>query len=175
MARAPLHDTGTEGFGVEMTIATDRITERPMPTEIAQAENTIQAPPDAVWRALTTPESLRQFYFGSEISADWRVGGSIRFRGEWKGKTYEDHGTIQLFDPPGRLAYTHFSPLSGKEDRPENYNLVTFALRPVAGGTAVRLTQSVHDGAEPPTEQARAEFTKNWAMLLEGLKRTVEA
>ena len=145
-----------------------------MPTEVARAEIVVDAKPEAVWRALTTPATLKQFFFGSDVSADWRAGGEIRFRGEWQGRAYEDKGTIEVFEPPRRLVYTHFSPLSGAPDRPENYHVVTYALRPAPGGTAVVLTQARHDDAAPPSAEARAEFAKNWTMVLESLKRVVE-
>ena len=147
-----------------------------MPTEVARAETTVDAPPEQVWSALTTPATLKRFFFGSDVSAEWRVGGPIRFRGEWQGRSYEDKGTIQVFEPPKRLAYSHFSPMSGAEDRPVNYHLVTYTLRTApGGGTTVLLTQERHDDAPPPTAQARAEFAKNWAMVLDGLKRVVES
>jgi hypothetical protein len=61
---------------------------------------------------------------------------------------YEDKGAIQTSDPLRRLAFTHFSPLAGLPDRPENYHTVTFELAPVKGGTEVALTQANLLGGE---------------------------
>jgi len=106
-----------------------------------------------------------------ERLAGWQ---SDQFRGSWKGKLYEDKGTIQTFDREMRLAYTHWSPLSGMEDKPENYHVVSFDLRPVNGGTEVVLTQTNQNDSEPLTPENRREYAKNWTMVLEGLKKTVE-
>jgi uncharacterized protein YndB with AHSA1/START domain len=145
-----------------------------MAVQASQVRTTVKATPSAVWKALTTPSSLKQFFFGSDISTDWQVGSPIRFKGNWKGKPYEDKGNIQTFDREKRLAFTHWSPLSGMEDRPENYHVVSFDLRPANGNTEVVLTQTNQNDAEPLTPENRQEYAKNWTMVLEGLKKAVE-
>lgn len=145
-----------------------------MAVQASQVRTTINAPPTAVWKALTNASSLKQFFFGSDIVTDWRIGSPIRFRGDWKGKPYEDKGTIQSFDVDRRLAFTHWSPLSKLEDKPENYHIVSFDLRPVNGGTEVVLTQTNQSDSEPLTPEIRKEYEKNWTMLLDGLKKVVE-
>jgi uncharacterized protein YndB with AHSA1/START domain len=146
-----------------------------MAVQASQVRTTVKAPPSAVWKALTTPSTLKQFFFGSDVSTDWRVGSPISFSGNWKGKPYEDKGNIQTFDRDKRLAFTHWSPLSGMEDTPENYHVVSFDLRPANGGTEVVLTQTNQNDAEPITPENRQEYAKNWRMVLEGLKKAVEA
>ncbi|HEY3113794.1 MAG TPA: SRPBCC family protein [Gemmatimonadaceae bacterium] len=146
-----------------------------MTVQASQVRTTVKTPPSAVWKALTTTSALKQFFFGSDISTDWRVGSPIYFRGNWKGKPYEDKGSIQTFEPEKRLAFTHWSPLSGMEDRPENYHVVTFELRPTDGGTEVVLTQTNQNDAEPLTPENRQEYAKNWTMVLDGLKKAVES
>jgi len=145
-----------------------------MAVQASQVKTTVNAPPSAVWKALTNASSLKQFFFGSDIVTDWRIGSPIRFRGDWKGKPYEDKGMIQSFDVDHRLAFTHWSPLSKLEDKPENYHLVSFDLRPFNSGTEVVLTQINQSDNEPLTPEMRQEYDKNWSMLLEGLKKTVE-
>ena len=61
------------------------------------------------------------------------------------------------------------------EDRPENYHIVTFDLRPTDGGTEVMLTQTNQNDAEPLTPENRQEYAKNWTMVLDGLKKAVES
>src|SRR6476469_11161343 len=145
-----------------------------MAVQASQVRTTVNAPPSAVWKALTTLSTLKQFFFGSDISTDWRIGSPISFRGSWKGKPYEDKGSVQTFDRDRRLAFTHWSPLSGMEDKPENYHVVSFDLRPVNGGTEVVLTQTNQNDAEPLTPENRKEYEKNWTMVLDGLKKAVE-
>jgi uncharacterized protein YndB with AHSA1/START domain len=145
-----------------------------MAIQASQVRTTVNALPTAVWKALTNARTLKQFFFGSDISTDWNVGSPIRFRGEWKGKPYEDKGNIQVFDVGKQLAFTHWSPLSGMEDRPENYHVVTFDLSPTSLGTEVVLTQTNQNDAEPLTPENRKEYAKNWMMVLDGLKKVVE-
>ena len=146
-----------------------------MAVQASQVRTTVKAPPSAVWKALTTVSTLKQFFFGSDISTDYRVGSPIYFRGNWKGKPYEDKGRIQTFEPEKRLAFTHWSPLSGMEDRQENYHIVSFDLRPTDGGTEVMLIQTNQNDAEPLTPENRQEYAKNWTMVLDGLKKAVES
>ena len=103
--------------------------------------------------------------------AGWQ---SDQIQGELEGKPYEDKGNIQTFDRDKRLAFTHWSPLSGMEDTPENYHVVSFDLRPANGGTEVVLTQTNQNDAEPLTPENRQEYAKNWTMVLEGLKKAAE-
>ena len=57
---------------------------------IAIATITINASTSKVWDALTKPELIKQYLFGTEVATDWQVGSPIRYRGVWEGKTYED-------------------------------------------------------------------------------------
>lgn len=146
-----------------------------MAVQASQVRTTVKAPPSAIWKALTTPNTLKQFFFGSDVATDWRVGSPISFSGNFKGKSYQDKGNIQTFDRDRRLAFTHWSALSGMEDRPENYHVVSFDLEPANGGTEVVLTQTNQNDAEPITPESRQEYAKNWTMVLEGLKKVVES
>jgi uncharacterized protein YndB with AHSA1/START domain len=37
-----------------------------------------------VWDALTKPELVKIWQYGSDILTDWKVGSEIRFRVEWE-------------------------------------------------------------------------------------------
>ncbi len=61
------------------------------------------------------------------VETTWEVGAPITWSGEYEGKAYEDHGTVLAGDVRAQvLSTTHFSPLTGKEDVPENYHTVTY-------------------------------------------------
>ncbi|HVU50246.1 MAG TPA: SRPBCC domain-containing protein [Polyangia bacterium] len=136
----------------------------------AEAWTVIEASAAEVWRALVTPEIIKRYMFGATVVADWRVGGSIVWRGDWKGKPYEDKGEIVRFDPERQLRYTHWSPLSGTPDTPENRHTVTVDLEAEGARTRVSLSQ---DGNRTAEERAHSET--NWKKMLEELKRTVES
>ena len=95
---------------------------------VATSTILIDAPTSQVWSVITDPESIQEFMFGTTVVTDWTVGSPINWRGEWKGKAYEDKGVILAVEPGKRLVHTHFSPLSGQADVPENYHTLTWTL-----------------------------------------------
>jgi len=129
---------------------------------------TIDAPKAAVWDALTRPEKVKQYMHGTEMSTDWKEGSSIRWKGEWKGKAYEDKGQVLEVQPQRRLSYTHWSPMGGSEDKPENYHTVTYELAGEDGKTTLTLRQDNN----PTQEEADQMAENNWGPVLEGLKET---
>jgi uncharacterized protein YndB with AHSA1/START domain len=136
---------------------------------IARSATVIEAPASKVWQALVTPSAIKQYMFGTNVSSEWKEGSPIVWKGEWQGKQYEDKGVIRQFTPEKALQYTHFSPMAGLPDKPENYHTVSIQLAPEGNGTRVSLTQDNNS-----TEQERAHSEKNWEMMLEGLKKFVE-
>jgi uncharacterized protein YndB with AHSA1/START domain len=56
----------------------------------ASGSITIGAPIDEVWKAITTPELIKQWFFGVDTESDWKPGGHLIHRGEWQGKPYVD-------------------------------------------------------------------------------------
>ena len=128
-----------------------------------------------MWEALLAPAKLKRFFYGAEVLTDWKVGSPIVMKGEFKGKPYEDTGKILAVEPERRLSFSHFSPLTGEADAPENYHVVTFVLEPLKGGTEVTLTQANLTGGVRSGDLAhRAEYEKNWRTVLEGLATVVE-
>lgn len=107
--------------------------------------------------------------FGADVRSDWTVGAPITWSGVWQGKPYHDKGVIKQIERERVLQYSHFSPLSGQPDRPENYHTVTIELADGNAQTRVVLTQDNN-----PTEEARAHSEKNWNMMLGALKKFVE-
>jgi len=136
----------------------------------AKVSTTINASTEKVWKALTTPELLKQYFFGSDIITDWKVGSSIIYRGQWQGKPYEDKGKILKYEPEKLLVTTHWSPLSGVPDSPENYHTVSYELSDREGKTHLTLTQDNN-----ASEEERDHSEKNWTLVLDGLKKLLEA
>ena len=136
---------------------------------IANASITINAPPRAVWSALVSPQAIEKYMFGAHVISEWREGGSIVWKGHWQGKAYEDKGIIRQYSPEHRLQYSHFSPLSGLPDSPDNYHMVTINL--AVEGEQTRVTLSQDNNA---TEDSRKHSERNWQTMLEGLKKVAE-
>jgi uncharacterized protein YndB with AHSA1/START domain len=136
---------------------------------IALAAIKINAPASKVWDALTDPQAIQQYMFGTKVVTTWQEGTPIVWKGEWQGRQYEDKGIILQFNPEEKLQYSHFSPLSGAEDVPENYHIVTVELLPEGDQTRVTLAQDNNS-----TEEEREHSKQNWNMMLGDLKKFLE-
>ncbi len=136
---------------------------------VAKAEIDVTATASDVWRALTDPDMIAKYFFGSRVQTDWRPGSPIVWKGEYNGKPYEDKGEILDVQPDRLLRVTHFSPTTGLPDEPENYHTLTYELDERGGITHVWMSQD-NNGSEDEAERA----TANWKAMLDGLKKTVE-
>jgi uncharacterized protein YndB with AHSA1/START domain len=141
-----------------------------MRDHVATARADIQAPTSKVWQALTDPDLIQRYMFGSRVETDWQTGSPITWKGEYEGKSYEDKGEILEVVAGRRLRLTHFSPLSGEEDAPENYHTLLYELEEHDGHTRVSLSQDNN-----PSEEAAEHSRGNWEKMLAGLKEVVEA
>jgi uncharacterized protein YndB with AHSA1/START domain len=130
---------------------------------------TIRAPLERVWDAITQPAIVKQYFFGTDLDTDWKVGSPVFFRGEWQGKGYEDRGTVLAYEPMKALAFNYWSSFSGTQDTPETRQIVRYQLDPVADGVRVTVEQS------NVASQAIADHSaENWRGVLGGMKRLLE-
>ena len=135
----------------------------------AKAKTTIHAPASKVWDAITTPDLIKHYLFGTDVISDWKVGSPIVYKGEWEGKAFEDKGKILKLESEKLLMSTHWSPLSGVPDSPENYHTVTYTLNEKGNSTEVTITQDNN-----ATEEEKAHSEKNWRTVLDGMKKLLE-
>jgi len=136
---------------------------------VASASVVIHASQGKVWDALLDPGAIQQYMFGAQVVSDWQEGSPIVWKGVWQGKPYEDKGVILQRKPERILQYSHFSPLSGFPDRPENYHTVTIELSEEGDQTRVSLAQDNNSG-----EEERDHSKMNWEMMLTALKIYLE-
>jgi uncharacterized protein YndB with AHSA1/START domain len=136
----------------------------------ATAETDVAATPDRVWAALTEPEQIAVYMQGSKVTTTWQVGSAITWDGEYDGRAYQDKGEVLTYDEPNVLSVTHYSPLMGQPDEPENYHTLVYTLTAEGDGTHLELTQ---DGNE--SEEQAEQFSQNWQSMLDGLKSHVES
>lgn len=123
-----------------------------------------------MWAALTDPVLVRQWQYASELTTEWRVGGSIRFSSEYEGQTFEQWGTVLAFEAPRRLSYTLFAPRPGLEDVPENYFTMTYELDDLDGSTVLSIIQK-----DPRAESLDDDDAQGDNPVLVALKTLVEA
>ena len=77
----------------------------------------IRSTPAEVWRALTDPALTSRYWYGSNVSSDWKVGSPILFRSAQGDAQIE--GTILEAEPNKKLAYTQryvWDPALAKEE-----------------------------------------------------------
>lgn len=109
-------------------------------------------PIEKVWRAVTTPEHLGE-WFPSPVDVNLRPGGAMRFAA-FDGDAAAN-GIVETFDPPHLFTFTWGT------DR------LSFELASDADGTRFALTHSFDDRA------GAASFATGWEMCLTGLRHVL--
>lgn len=122
-----------------------------------------------LWEALTQPELVKQYFFGTNLITTWKPGDPIRFTGEWEGNAYEDKGIVLSFNPGKSLSYSYHSGFSPLPDLPENYMKLTYTLHEENGGVRLDILQE-----NSPNAEAAEHSGENWKGILEELKKMIE-
>ncbi len=136
---------------------------------VSKSSTIINAPVNKVWEALTNPSLIKQYLFGTNTITDWKKGSPITYEGEWEGKAYKDKGKIVDIIPEKLLHTTYWSSMSGKEDRPENYNNVLYEVEEQNGGTLITISQdNIKD------EKELEHMNQNWGIVLDSMKKLLE-
>ena len=138
-------------------------------TFVAKATITINAPAARVWDALTQPELIKRYLFGTQVTTDWQVGSPIVYEGTWEGKAYKDKGQVLQVEPGKLLVSTFWSSLAGLPDVPENYQTVRYELSTESNGTRLTVMQDNNATQEDANHSAQ-----NWNMVLDGMKKLLE-
>lgn len=141
-----------------------------METITAKTIVTFEAAIEKVWEGLTDPEIVKQYFFGTVLESAWKVGSPITFSGEWEGHKYQDGGIILEINAPWLLKYTYWSSMSGTEDKPENYNDITYELTVADGKTTLKITQ---EGVK--NQEAAEHSEQNWKSVFEGLNKILKS
>ena len=116
------------------TLTLDIPTDEP----VIRFERFVAAPPELVFRAMTEPAHLRNWWGPragemTTCEVDLRVGGGYRFVLALGGHEAAFHGTYREIDPPRRVVQTFVF-----EGAPDHEAVETMVLEPVEGGTLLR-------------------------------------
>ncbi len=136
---------------------------------VATAEVLVAAPVERVWAALTDPAEVQKWMFGTTLETDWTPGSPISWSGEYQGRSYQDKGEVVEVNEPTTLVVTHFSPLTGQPDVPENYHRLVYHLSGDDTQTLLSLSQDNNADADEA-----AHSRENWMQALEALRNHVE-
>ena len=133
----------------------------------------IHSAPSQVWAALTEPELVKQWQYGSILFTDWQVGSEIRFRNEWEGQTFEQWGSVLEYAPYTSLKYSLFAPRPGLEVQPENYFIMSYILTDESGSTLLRIEQQDNrPGSSAEVTESSDEEGQSVLQLLKNLVET---
>ncbi len=126
----------------------------------------IAAPPESVWRGLTTAEFTRQYWHNTDVQSDFKVGSPIVFL---VGDEVGCEGRILVADHPRELSYSWHFPRN-PQTAAESPSRVRFLLEAIPQGT--RLTV-IHDQFDDESV-TREMVTSGWPLVLGGLKTLLE-
>jgi uncharacterized protein YndB with AHSA1/START domain len=130
----------------------------------------LKAAPEKVWRALTQPDALKQWFAPSDAftipraETDLRVGGSYHI--VMKSPDGEEHdvsGAYREILPNRKLVYTWVW-----KSAPERESLVTWELRAAGAGTELTLRHEQFADAE-----ARDKHQQGWTGCIARLEKLV--
>lgn len=142
------------------------------------SEIQITAPPERVFQALIDPKQVMSWWTSDacqieSFSMDARRGGrwsydtkqtAMNMNGVSK---FHCEGEVLEYDPPRRLAYTW---IANWHDDKSRRTVVSWDLRPTAGGTHVTIT---HSGLLEDAD-ARKDYSGGWTGVMQQLKKFVE-
>lgn len=138
-----------------------------IPSQI-EREILIQAPIDVVWRTVTEPEQIKQ-WFSDEAELDVRIGGEGRVTFDARNSFRVQ---VEAVEPPRRFAFRWVHPEGARADA-ENSMLVEFTLQPEAGNTRLRVVESGFDAIDWSDERKAAyakDHSTGWQFYLGRLR-----
>jgi uncharacterized protein YndB with AHSA1/START domain len=127
----------------------------------------IRTTPERLWSALTTPEFMRQYWFGMQIDTDWKPGSPWRLA--FPDGRIADEGKVVDVDPPKRLALEWRNQLN-PDLTAEGYARCTMELEPVDGAVKLTVTHSI----ARPGSKLIAAVSGGWPKILSNLKSLLE-
>jgi uncharacterized protein YndB with AHSA1/START domain len=127
----------------------------------------IATTPEKLWQALIDGAFTRQYWAGTVIESDWKVGSPMHLSVE--GTAHDHSGVVLAFDPYRRLSYSWHVEFH-EVFRREKPSRVTFEIEPM--GTEVKLTIT-HDEFEPGSKLHEA-VSNGWPMVMASLKSLLE-
>jgi len=138
--------------------------------KISDSTVEILASAKKVWLALTVPELVKQWQYGSDLFTTWEVGAPIVFRNEWNEEVFEQKGTVLEFLPESRLKYSLFFPHPHLQDIAEHYFFMIYELTESDGATSLLVRQE-DPRPSPPDESSGGDDGPD---ILSYLKELVE-
>jgi len=139
-----------------------------------RTETIINVPAEKVWEALTKPDKIAQYMFGSLAESSWEKGADLKFYFEKDGnKMLVVHGAITEIEKPRVLEHTLFPSTWDMEDIPENYLTVRYVISPTEKGSKLEIIQTGFEKAAQG-EKRYQDVEQGWKTTLPKLKEVAE-
>ncbi len=139
-----------------------------------ELKTTIQATPEEVWDALTSPDKIEQYMFGARCNSNWKPGSKSNFYVLQNGRESTIiKGEVIRSEPYRLLEYTLFPTGTGIEDILENYLVATFEIESDGDETYLTITQKGFAYVENGQDRY-IETMKGWKVALPMLKEIAE-
>jgi DNA-binding transcriptional ArsR family regulator/uncharacterized protein YndB with AHSA1/START domain len=129
----------------------------------------IRTTPQKLWDAITNPAMTRQYFYGSSVKSDWKIGSPVVHLGADEKPMLQ--GKVLEAEPARRLVTTFAAMFGHDEDtRKDPPSRVTWEIE--ARGEVCKLTV-VHDDFEHETATYKS-VGPGWNRVLSGLKTLLE-
>jgi uncharacterized protein YndB with AHSA1/START domain len=127
----------------------------------------IRTTPEKLWAAITSPASTRQYFYGTSVESDWKVGSPVRH--------IDPNGVINLDGKvlevvAGKRLVTTFAAVHNPESAKDRPSRVTWEILPMGEVCKLTLTHDDFDGITKTYEQV----AMGWNVVFSGLKTLLE-
>ena len=134
-----------------------------------EREVEIDAPVNVVWRTITEPEQISQWFAERVVALDLRPGGHglLVLEGE------DDPIVVQAVEPPTRFSF-RWNHAAGQEPAAGNSMLVEFTLVAEGERTRLRVVETGHElfaWSESEKQQYAEEHRDGWGTFMDRLAR----
>jgi uncharacterized protein YndB with AHSA1/START domain len=127
----------------------------------------IKTTPEALWKTLTTPEDMKQYWGGLTIGTDWKVGSP------WKLQLPDgqvvDAGEILDFSPPTHLVLKWRNEINPAR-KAEGFSRCSYDLEKVPGGVKLTVTHQI----DHPHSKFIEEVAGGWPFVVSNIKSLLE-
>ena len=127
----------------------------------------IRTTPEKLWSALTSPDFMKEYWFGMHFESDWKARSSWRL--VFPDGRVADTGEIVEIDPPRRLVLkwrNEFRP----ELKAEGAASCTIQLEPMADAVKLTISHVMDRGTSKLIEAVSG----GWPRILSNLKSILE-
>src|SRR6266404_680324 len=100
----------------------------------------IASTPEKIFKALTDANMSEQYWDGSRVVSDWKIGGPFAL--ELKREDKDVTGKVLEFDPPRRLAYTFHPSTTGWKPNHHRASPSSWSSRRIRSGSPLFTTAS---------------------------------